>query len=39
MRERAELYGGQLDAGAQPDGGFAVTATIPCGTLTAAVPG
>jgi signal transduction histidine kinase len=39
MRERAELYGGQLDAGARPGGGFAVTATIPCGSLTAPVPG
>ena len=29
MRERAELYGGQLQAGARPGGGFAVTATIP----------
>ena len=26
MRERAELYGGQLHAGPRPDGGFAVTA-------------
>jgi signal transduction histidine kinase len=29
MRERAELYGGELAAGARPGGGFAVTATIP----------
>jgi len=29
MRERAELYGGELVAGARPGGGFAVTATIP----------
>ncbi len=29
MRERAELYGGELAAGAKPGGGFAVTATIP----------
>ena len=39
MRERAELYGGRLHAAARPDGGFAVTATIPCGSLAAAVPG
>ncbi len=30
MRERAELYGGHLDARACPGGGFAVTAAIPC---------
>jgi signal transduction histidine kinase len=30
MRERAELYGGRLDAGPSPGGGFAVTAAIPC---------
>ena len=30
MRERAELYGGRLDAGPRPGGGFAVTAAIPC---------
>jgi signal transduction histidine kinase len=30
MRERAELYGGRLDARPCPGGGFAVTATIPC---------
>ena len=29
MRERAELYGGQLHAAARPDGGFAVTAHHP----------
>ncbi|HEY7432866.1 MAG TPA: histidine kinase [Streptosporangiaceae bacterium] len=29
MRERAELYGGRLDAGPRPDGGFRVTAVIP----------
>ena len=39
MRERAELYGGQLHAGARPGGGFAVTATIPCHSLTVPVPG
>jgi signal transduction histidine kinase len=30
MRERAELYGGRLDAQPCPSGGFAVTAAIPC---------
>jgi signal transduction histidine kinase len=30
MRERAELYGGRLDARPRPGGGFAVTAAIPC---------
>jgi signal transduction histidine kinase len=30
MRERAELYGGRLDARPGPGGGFAVTAAIPC---------
>ena len=39
MRERAELYGGQLHAGARPGGGFAVTATIPCDSPAAPVPG
>jgi signal transduction histidine kinase len=29
MRERAELYGGRLDATAGADGGFTVTGTIP----------
>jgi signal transduction histidine kinase len=29
MRERAELYGGCLDARARPGGGFVVTAAIP----------
>ena len=37
MRERAELYGGQLDARPGPGGGFAVTAAIPC--PDSAVPG
>jgi signal transduction histidine kinase len=32
MRERAELYGGTLDAGPCPDGGFLVTAALPYGT-------
>jgi signal transduction histidine kinase len=35
MRERAELYGGRLDAQPCPGGGFAVTAAIPCGTVPA----
>jgi signal transduction histidine kinase len=29
MRERAQLYGGQLVAGPRPEGGFAVTARLP----------
>jgi signal transduction histidine kinase len=29
MRERAEIYGGRLDAGPDPDGGFRVTASFP----------
>jgi signal transduction histidine kinase len=31
MRERAELYGGTLDAGPRPGGGFLVTAVLPYG--------
>jgi signal transduction histidine kinase len=30
MRERAELYGGKVQAGPRPDGGFLVAASIPC---------
>jgi signal transduction histidine kinase len=30
MRERAELYGGQFEAGPRPDGGYLVAASIPC---------
>lgn len=30
MRERAELYGGRLEAGPRTDGGFLVAASIPC---------
>ena len=33
MRERAELYGGRLDARPCPGGGFEVTAAIPCDTV------
>jgi signal transduction histidine kinase len=29
MRERVELYGGQLCAGAHPPGGFVVRASLP----------
>ena len=29
MRERVALYGGRLDAGQQPDGGFAVRVLLP----------
>jgi signal transduction histidine kinase len=38
MRERAELYGGRLDAQATPGGGFAVTAAIPCPESTVPEP-
>jgi hypothetical protein len=38
MRERAELYGGRLDAGPYPGGGFAVTAAIPCPQSTVPEP-
>jgi signal transduction histidine kinase len=29
MRERVSLYGGELDVGPTPDGGFAVRARLP----------
>jgi signal transduction histidine kinase len=32
MRERAALYGGTLDAGPAPGGGFRVAAVLPFGT-------
>ncbi len=38
MRERAELYGGTLDAGPCPDGGFLVTAVLPY-RAAAGIPG
>ena len=31
MRERVSLYGGQIEAGHQPDGGFVVRARLPLG--------
>jgi signal transduction histidine kinase len=37
MRERALLYGGTLSAGAAPDGGFAVTLTMPVPAASARV--
>jgi len=34
MRERVAMFGGQLDAAAQPDGGFAVRARLPLDATT-----
>jgi signal transduction histidine kinase len=39
MRERAALLGGTLEAGATGDGGFAVRAVLPAGTLIRAQAG
>jgi signal transduction histidine kinase len=33
LRERLSLYGGQLDAGPQPGGGWRVRAVMPTGVL------
>lgn len=32
MRERVQLFGGELDTGPRPGGGFLVRARLPCGT-------
>ena len=32
MRERVSVYGGELDAGPQPDGGYRLRAKLPLGT-------
>ena len=32
MRERAQLFGGQVEGGTRPEGGFAVRARLPLGT-------
>jgi signal transduction histidine kinase len=39
LRERAELYGGELEAGPRPGGGWLVRARIPAGLLPAAAAG
>jgi hypothetical protein len=39
LRERMALYGGELDAGPRPGGGWLVRAHIPVGPLPACTPG
>ncbi|MCW7944987.1 hypothetical protein AAW14_23955 [Streptomyces hygroscopicus] len=39
MRERAQLYGGLLRAGARPEGGFEVLLRLPAGDATVGHPG
>ena len=39
LRERAELYGGKLEAGPRPGGGWLVAARIPAGLLPATADG
>ena len=39
LRERAELYGGELEAGPRPGGGWLVRARIPAGLLPVAATG
>jgi signal transduction histidine kinase len=39
LRERAELYGGELEAGPRPGGGWLVWARIPAGLLPAGAEG
>ena len=34
MRERLELYGGRLDSGPRPEGGYVVRAQLPLGAAT-----
>jgi hypothetical protein len=38
LRERAELYGGQLDAGPVPGGGWLVRARLPVDPVAARLP-
>jgi signal transduction histidine kinase len=39
MTERAFMYGGSVQFGPLPEGGFGVVATLPIGQITAAAPG